>query len=144
MFEKKQNITEPHISLRPSINVILVVFWMSLAVFFGSESIPLPIVISGALFGIAEGIMWILGIKESGRDLQNVQTILDVREQLKKTKWGKRYFCSIWTGSIALFFISLSYSQPFNTLLVGYFIMCFFREITALKSSFELLKIIRD
>ena len=144
MVEKEQNMTELHVSLRPSTNIMLAVVWMSLAVFFASQSIPLPVAISGALFGIAEGIMWILGIRESGHNLRNAQTILDVREQLKKTEWGKRYFCSVWTASIALFLISLLYSQAFKTLLAGYFVMCFFREITALKSLFELIKIIRD
>ncbi len=134
---------QPHISLRPATNIILIIVWASLAILFSSKfnPLPLPVLVAGAIFGVAGGIMQVLGIREGRHKFRNVKTALDVRQQLKTTEWGKRYLYSLWTSSIAIFLISLSARQPLNALFAGYCTMCFFRDVITLKSAFELAKL---
>ena len=136
-------MTKPHISLRPSTNITLIVIWAVLVIILSLQfkPLPLPVLIAGTVFGVAGGIMQLLGIREGRHKFRNVRTLLDVRQQFKNTEWGKRYIYFLWTSSIALFLISLLTGHTLKALFTGYCAMSFFREVITLKSTFELAKL---
>ena len=136
-------MTKPHISLRPSTNIILIIVWAALAIISISKfnPWPFPIIVAGTIFGVLGGIMQLLSMNEGRVKFLNALTLLDIRALLKSSKWGKRYIYFLWSTSIGIFVLSLSTKQPLWALFAGYFSMSFFRDLITLKSTYELTKL---
>ena len=98
--------------------------------------------ISGLLFGSIGGVMQYLGFLEDKKSFLDAQTMLDVRDKFKKTKWGKIYIYYLWVANLILVIIALMIkNNPFIDVLIGYFSLMFARELITLKPSYDLEKI---
>lgn len=132
--------------MKPMFNLALVMIWGIAAMvgFFAVSPHPLLFILVGAMLGLVGGIMQAQSFKEGKENFLNAETMLEVRSQLKATKWGKRYLYWLWGGNILLLvFVIIFSADPIIAFLVGYFSMMFFREIITLKSTFELNKLVQ-
>jgi len=136
-----------HLTLKPMFNVMLMMVWGigTMVGYFAVSPHPLLFIFVGAVLGLIGGLMQIQSFKEGIELFLNAETLLDVRSQLKSTKWGKRYLYWLWGGSIllAVFVVKLS-PDPIVAFLAGYFSMMFLREVVTLKSAFELRKLLEE
>jgi len=129
--------------MKPLFNVMLIICWgiATMVFFFAVNPHPLPFLLVGAMLGLVGGVMQTQSFKEG--NFLNAETMMEVRSQLKSTKWGKRYLYWLCGGSILLFiFVIIFSADPVIVFLMGYFSMMFFREIVTLKSVFKLRKIL--
>jgi hypothetical protein len=136
-------MTKPHSTLRPSTNVILIIIWAAFAIFSSSKfnSPPLALIVICLIFGGLGGYMQVLSIKEGREKFLDARSMLEVRAQLKKTKWGKRYIYYLWSISVIILIMSIFAGNPLWAWLTGYFAMMFIRDVITLKSTFELAKL---
>ena len=134
-----------HLTFKPMFNVMLIMAWgiATLVGYFAVNSHPFLFIFVGAVLGLVGGFMQIQNFKEGVEFFLNAESLLEVRSQLKSTKWGKRYLYWLWGGNILLvvFVIKIS-ADPIVSFLVSYFSMMFFREVVTLKSVFELRKLL--
>ena len=134
-----------HFTLKPSTNIIMILLWGILAVCatFTSRPYSYPVVFVGLIFGVLAGLMQSLAFAESKGAFLNTRTMIDVRNKLKKTKWGKRYIPFLWIGNISLVAVALLIGKG-NLLLeimAGYLSLMFVRELITLKPTFELAEL---
>ena len=132
---------KPHFTLRPTTNIVLIFVWGIAVVMLFTLIKPWPIYIllCGSTFGLIGGLMQIHSFKESKQSFQEAITMIEVRNSLKNTKWGKRYLYCLWTGNALLVAIAfLTTNNPLPSVLVGYFLLMFVRELVTLKPTMEL------
>ncbi|MDD3814366.1 MAG: hypothetical protein PHZ02_06935 [Desulfocapsaceae bacterium] len=133
-------MTIPHTTLRPITNIILIFLWFILgAICFKGSGEPYILLILGLGFGTFAGIMQLLAFKEAKSEFLHPNTMMEVREVLKKTSWGKKYIYFLWSANIILVAIALYLPKSsMYTILVGYFSLMFIRELITLKATYEL------
>lgn len=134
-------MNKPHTTLRPTTNIILIIVWGVIVVMLlkVSKQWPIYILVLGSTLGLIGGLMQIQSFKESKQSLREAGSLIDVRKSLKNTKWGKRYLYFLWAGNAFLIAIAfLTTNNPWLSILVGYFMLMFIREIVTLKPTMEL------
>ncbi len=138
-----EEMTKPHCTLQPKTNIVLILVWAGLAIFSSTRLNPFPIglITVCAIFGVLGGIMQVLSLNQGRENFLNAQTMLGVRAQLKKTKWGKRYIYFLWSTGVVIFIFAIFAGNPLWAWLSGYFTMMFVRDVVTLKSTFELAKL---
>jgi len=123
----------------------MILLWGALAGFATFISAPhsFIVVIVGLIFGVLGGVMQWLAFAESKDKYLNASTMLEVRKELRETKWGKRYIPFLWLGNLVLvaFVIFLGEGNLFILTMAGYFSLMFARELITLKPTFELAKL---
>lgn len=134
-------MNKPHASLKASTNILLILVWgmVTVALLLFLEPFPILIVMAGIVFGLAGGLMQAYSFKESKVSFKSAKTMMEVRKAIKNTKWGKRYIVFLWFGYISLVTIAFtSTNDPLLSVLAGYFLLMFIREIITLKPTIEL------
>ena len=134
-------MNKPHTTLKTSTNVIFILIWGSVVVLILLMLNPWPIsiLVIGAVLGMVGGLMQTLSFKESKSSFKEAKTMIEVRNSLKNTKWGKRYLVFLWSGNILLVVIAFATTKvPLLSMLLGYFTLMFARELVTLKSTIEL------
>ena len=134
---------KPHGTLQPKTNIVLILVWVSFAIISSTRLKPLPIVLIAtcAILGALGGVMQRLSLTEGRENFLNNQSMLEVRAQLKKTRWGKRYIYYLWSINFVILICAMTSGNPLWAWLSGYFTMMSAREIVTLKSTFELAKL---
>jgi len=130
-----------HPTLKPTTNIVLILVWGVAVVMLLTilDTWPIYILVSGSALGLIGGLMQIQSFKESKQSFQEAKTMIEVRNSLKNTKWGKRYLYFLWTGNALLVVIAfLTANNPLLSILAGYFLLMFVREIVTLKPTMEL------
>ena len=134
-------MNKPHSTLRPTTNIVLIFVWGVAVVVLLTILKPWPmyILLSGSALGLIGGLMQIQSFKESKQSFQEARTMIEVRNSLKNTKWGKRYLYFLWVGNALLVAIAfVTTNNPLPSILVGNFLLMFIREIVTLKPTMEL------
>lgn len=125
-----------HKSLQIKTNVILVLFWGSLAV--GLVRVPSPrpwlLVISAAVLGAIGGLLQARAIRSSAAAFHGATTLMEVRGAISSTSAGRRYLLLFWVSQ--LFIVSLAVWQSRANMLVSflaaYCAFAFWREALSL------------
>lgn len=135
-------MTKTHSTLQPKTNIVLILAWAALAIFSSTRlnQFPVAFISACAVFGVLGGVMQVKSLNEGRENFLNAQSMLEVRAQLKKTKWGKRYLYFLWSVSIVILLCAIFTGNPLWAWLSGYFTMMCVRDVVTLKSTFELAK----
>ncbi len=138
-----KKMTKLHSTLRPSTNIILTILWgaVCLILFFSSSPRPVILLLSGIIIGAVCGVLQLLSFNEARESFLDASTMIEVRNKLKATTWGRRYIYFLWGGNVLLVIIALKLTPNLHSILVGYFALMFTRELITLKPSFELDKL---
>lgn len=136
-----------HNTLKPSTNIVMILLWGALAGFATFISAPhsFLVVIVGLILGVSGGVMQWLAFTESKEKFLTASTMLEVRKELKETKWGKRYIPFLWLGNlvIVVLVVIIGKGNLFILIMAGYFSLMFARELVTLKPTFELAQYYR-
>lgn len=129
-----------HATLRPGVNIALILVWGSLAFFMTIMSNPRPLAIVplGAALGLILGFMQSKGLREAGDSICEARTAMEVRSHLKKASWGRKYIYGLWLSGLVVVAISVSTSAAPLSLIAGYFAFMFVRELVTLRVTFQL------
>lgn len=130
-----------HFSLKPTTNIILILVWgiavLMLLTFY--KPWPILVLVVGGTLGLIGGLMQLLSFKESKQSFQEAKSFNEVRNSLKSTKWGKRYLYFLWSTNVLLVVVALlTTKNPLLSVLAGYFLLMFVREIVTLKPILEI------
>lgn len=146
MPQRARDVSRPHRTLRPGTNITLIVVWglAATALFLKGDPRPFLLVGVGGFFGLLGGLMQTRAFEEARGAFLETSSLLEVRERLKATKWGKRYLMFLWGGNFTMGVLALAFTtNPVLSVLVGYFTFMFIREIVTLKPTFELYRLQR-
>lgn len=133
-----------HLSLKPRMNVILILVYLSVACWAFSQIQPFPLTMLslGIAMGMIGGLLQKRAFKEAMGTLQKCKSAIEVRNVLKSTKSGKAYLYLLWTGVgiISLFSFKMS-NQPLPLIVLGYCSMALIRELVTLPSIIVLSRV---
>lgn len=132
---------KPHISMRLSTNILLILVWGVLTGLFFFVCFPYPFVmlIAGALLGVACGVTQTLSFRESKNAILDSTSHLEIRRSMMGTTWGSRSIYILWCGHFSLIILAIAFTpNPFLSILVGVFSLMFVRESITLKPTMEI------
>lgn len=131
-----------HSTLKIKTNIILTLLWLAitLILFILLKPYPYILLIFGSGFGFVCGVLQYLSFNEAKNKLKEANTLIEVRNALKSTRYGKISIYALWFSNIMLVIITLLFSNnnPVIGIIVGYFSLMLIREIITLKPTFEL------
>jgi hypothetical protein len=138
-----------HASLRPTFNILFIILWAVIAVFFlfiAKPHVPLTLAIVGAGLGALAGLMQHLSFAQATDKFIGSSSFLEVRRALKATPWGSRYiswlyFCKSTLIVIALVAIRGPFFQVVSGYLGAYFTLMFVRDLVTLRDTIVLNRI---
>src|SRR5258708_2741855 len=100
-----------HASLRPKYNVLFIILWAVVSVFFlfiVTPHAPIMLAIVGGGFGVVVGLMQHMGFTQATDRFVTASSLLEVRRALKSTTWGSRYISWLYFCKLSLIVIAFA------------------------------------
>lgn len=136
-----------HTSLSPKTNIRLIMLWavISIAAFLFACPTPWVFLILGATLGALTGFIQLLALRQASAQLLQAVTMMDVRQALRSSRWGRYYLWGFWLSIVLLFVLAffLLHSRAIIGLIAGYSAFALIRELLTLRGTFELQSLSR-
>ena len=130
-----------HFTLKPSTNAVLPIIWGAVAFVLIWKAGPVAWFIPtiALVLGAIGGIMQNLSLKENPSEIATAASMLEIRNAMKVTKWGKRYLFFLWTSFAIYTGLSIwnGTNVPVN-IFTSYFSFMCVREVVTFKATVEL------
>jgi len=106
-------IEKPHLSLQPKFNIIFTCVWLLFvtAIFLSTNPRPIAFLAYGIITGAGAGALQWLSFNSANRSFLDAKTMIDVRNALKNTMFGKIYLYYFWVFNFSILLLALSSKQ---------------------------------